>query len=140
LFNLFQSIIGYMAPPVSAVFLLGIFWKRATAPAALATLVVGSVVSLSVGIADITNLFANETTGKDIWPHFLVLSFLLFAGIFVFMVVVSLCTQHSASETPLPALRDTYRDNPGIGRSGLVGWVVLAAIMVGLYLTFHVVI
>jgi hypothetical protein len=37
-------------------------------------------------------------------------------------------------------LRDTYRDNPGIGRSGLVGWVVLAAIMVGLYLTFHVVI
>jgi len=139
LFNLFQSIIGYMAPPVSAVFLLGIFWKRATARAALATLLLGSAISLSIGVADITDCFAADATGEDIWPHFLLLSFYLFAGNFLFMVVMSLCTEHSPSETPLPALRETYRDNPGIGRAGLVGWAALAAIMIGLYVVFNVV-
>jgi SSS family solute:Na+ symporter len=140
MFDLFQGIIGYMAPPVSAVFVLGIFWKRATATAALATLILGSAVSLSIGIADITNYFADKATGQDIWPHFLLLSFYLFAGIFVFMIVVSLITHHSPQETPLPTLRETYRQNPGLGRPGFIGWGVLAAIMVSLYVIFHVVI
>ena len=125
LFNLFQGIIGYMAPPVSAVFVLGIFWKRSTSTAALLTLIIGSAVSLSVGICDITNVFANEA-GQDIFPHFLLLSFYLFCGIMIFMIVTSLLTRHSTSETPLPTLRQTYRENPGtgpywIGRVGCSG-------------------
>ncbi len=137
LFNLFQGIIGYMAPPVSAVFVLGIFWKRSTNTAALLTLIMGSVVSLSVGICDITNVFANEA-GQDIFPHFLLLSFYLFCGIMVFMVLVSLLTRHSASETPLPTLRQTYRENPGLGRGGFFGWGLLAVIMISLYLFFQI--
>lgn len=137
LFNLFQGIIGYMAPPVSAVFFLGVFWRRATAPAALATLLLGSIVSLTVGVADITNLFADRATGEDIWPHFLLLSFFLFAGILVFMIVASLATQHSASETPLPSFQDTYREHRGLGRLGFVGWAILGLIMVGLYAFFQ---
>lgn len=137
LFNLFQGIIGYMAPPVSAVFVLGIFWRRSTATAALLTLIVGSIVSLSIGICDITNIFENDA-GVDIFPHFLLLSFYLFCGIMIFMIIASLLTQHSASETPLPTLRQTYRENPGLGRIGLIGWTVLAAIMVGLYLFFNI--
>lgn len=136
LFNLFQGIIGYMAPPVSAVFVLGIFWKRATARAALLTLVLGSAVSLSVGVCDITNCFA-DSTGRDIFPHFLLLSFLLFAGILLFMGVASLVTAHDPAETPLPTLRQSYRDNPGLGRTGMVGWGLLAIVMIGLYLFFQ---
>jgi len=136
LFNLFQGIIGYMAPPVSAVFVLGIFWRRSTATAALLTLIVGSMVSLSIGFCDIANVFANEA-GEDIFPHFLLLSFYLFCGIMLFMILTSLVTRHSDSETPLPTLRQTYRENPGLGRAGLIGWAVLAVIMVGLYLFFQ---
>lgn len=136
LFNLFQGIIGYMAPPVSAVFVLGIFWKRSTATAALWTLIVGSAVSLSIGICDITNVFGNEA-GEDIFPHFLLLSFFLFCGLLFFMILVSLLTRHSDSETPLPALRQTYRDNPGLGLAGWIGWGVLAVVMIGLYLFFQ---
>lgn len=136
LFNLFQGIIGYMAPPVSAVFVLGIFWRRSTATSALLTLIVGSIVSLSIGICDITNVFANEA-GEDIFPHFLLLSFYLFCGITTFMILTSLVTRHSASETPLPTLRQTYRENPGLGSFGFIGWAVLAVIMIGLYLFFQ---
>jgi SSS family solute:Na+ symporter len=136
LFNLFQGIIGYMAPPVSAVFVLGIFWRRSTSTAALLTLIIGSAVSLSIGMCDITNVFANEA-GEDIFPHFLLLSFYLFCGIMIFMVLTSLLTRHSTSETPLPTLRQTYRENPGLGRVGLAGWAVLAVIMIGLYVFFQ---
>jgi SSS family solute:Na+ symporter len=136
LFNLFQGIIGYMAPPVSAVFVLGIFWKRSTATAALLTLIIGSSVSLLIGFCDITNVFANEA-GEDIFPHFLLLSFYLFCGILIFMAAVSLLTQHSLSETPLPSLAQTYRDKPGLGPVGLAGWALLAVIMAGLYLFFQ---
>ena len=34
LFNVFQSVLGFIAPPMAAVFLLGIFWKRCTTRAA----------------------------------------------------------------------------------------------------------
>ncbi|MBP8303548.1 MAG: sodium/solute symporter [Phycisphaerae bacterium] len=141
LFNLFQSIISYLAPPISVVFVLGVFWRRATSTAAIATLVLGSGVSLAVGVCDIQDVFAREVQGRtvDIWPHFLLLSFFLFAGLMAFMVVVSLCTRHSPAETVLPSLRQTYRQNPGLGRQGVYGWGILGCIMLGLYLSFHLV-
>ena len=38
LFDMIQSVIGFIAPPVSAVFLIGVLWRRATSTAALSTL------------------------------------------------------------------------------------------------------
>lgn len=136
LFNLFQGIIGYMAPPFAAVFVLGIFWKRATARAALVTLLGGSALSLTIGAMDIANVFANEA-GIDIWPHFLLLSFYLFAALVILMVTVSLMTQHGQGEIPLPTLRETYRNNPGMGKAGIAAWGSLAFVMLALYIFFN---
>jgi len=138
LFDLFQSIIGYMAPPVSAVFVLGIFWKRATAKAAFVTLVVGTGLCLGVGIASFNQAgFLLNADGDSILPHFLLQSFILFCILLALMVAVSLLTQHSETETELPTLRQTYRENPGLGKPGRIGWSVLAVVMVGLYLCFQ---
>jgi solute:Na+ symporter, SSS family len=141
LFNLFQSIIGYLAPPISAVFVLGIFWRRTTATAALVTLVLGSTVSLAIGVCDINDVFARKIDGKmvDIWPHFLLLSFYLFAALVALTTVLSLCTRHGNSETMLPSFKETYRQNPGLGPKAVIGWGALGAVMVGLYLFFHLV-
>ncbi|MDH7598911.1 MAG: sodium/solute symporter [Sedimentisphaerales bacterium] len=141
LFNLFQSIIGYLAPPISAVFLLGVFWRRATAKAAIVTLLLGSIISVGIGICDIKDIFAKDIDGRvvDIWPHFLLLSFYLFVSLLVLMVLVSLSTGHSQTETALPSLRQAYAQNPGLGRRGLVGWAILGCIMVCLYLFFQLV-
>jgi SSS family solute:Na+ symporter len=140
LFDLFQSIIGYMAPPVSAVFVLGIFWKRATATGAFVTLVFGCVLCLGIGIASFNQAtFLLNDAGESILPHFLLQSFILFCILLVLMVIVSLLTQHNESETALPTLRETYRQNHGLGRTGFIGWGILAAVMVGLYLFFQLV-
>lgn len=50
LFNVFQSVLGFIAPPMASVFLLGIFWKRCTARAANVCLTAGTVFCLTVGI------------------------------------------------------------------------------------------
>ena len=141
LFNLFQSIIGYLAPPISAVFVLGIFWKRSTAKAAITTLILGSIISVAVGLCDINDVFAKEVNGQtvDIWPHFLLLSFYLFAVLVALMVSISLLTQHNSSETVLPSFKETYRQNPGLGKKAFLGWGILGGIMLGLYLFFHLV-
>jgi len=140
LFDLFQSIIGYMAPPVSAVFVLGIFWKRATATGAFVTLTAGSALCLGIGIASFNKAgFLLNPEGDSILPHFLLQSFILFCILLTLMVVVSLLTQHSKSETELPTLRETYRNNPGLGKVGRMGWIVLALVMVSLYLFFQLV-
>jgi SSS family solute:Na+ symporter len=36
-----QSVQGYMSPAIAVLFLFGVFWKRATAPAALCAFVIG---------------------------------------------------------------------------------------------------
>lgn len=48
----FQKLLSYMAPPVVAVFLAGLFWKRASATGAFVGLLAGLVigVGLLVGI------------------------------------------------------------------------------------------
>ncbi|MCA9241488.1 MAG: sodium/solute symporter [Planctomycetales bacterium] len=138
LFDLFQSIIGYMAPPISAVFLLAILWKRATATAALTTLIVGSALCLGIGAASFSKAsFLLNEQQQSILPHFLIQSFLLFALLVVLMVVISLATTHSEEETPLPSLRSAYDGQIGLGAAGKAGWAALAFIMLALYLLFQ---
>jgi SSS family solute:Na+ symporter len=43
LFRLIQRVFFYIAPPFAVVFLLGLIWRRATAPAAVATILSGSL-------------------------------------------------------------------------------------------------
>ncbi len=50
LFAYLQQAFSYVVPPVAAVFILGIFWSRVSAQAALYTLITGHIVSLVVFI------------------------------------------------------------------------------------------
>ena len=46
LYKYLQSVQGYLAPPITAVFLLGLFWKRINAKGALWGLIVGFVLGM----------------------------------------------------------------------------------------------
>ena len=48
-----QSVQGYLSPAIATLFLLGVFWKRATAPAALCAFLVGTVAGLGRLAADL---------------------------------------------------------------------------------------
>jgi SSS family solute:Na+ symporter len=48
-----QSVQGYLSPAIAALFLLGVFWRRATAPAALCAFIVGVVGGFARLAADL---------------------------------------------------------------------------------------
>ena len=132
LFSLFQAILGYLAPPMAAVFLLGVLWPRMTTLAANVGLVIGSLVSLTVGFLQLRDL-----PGPDFWPHFLLVSFFLFVFILVLMIAVSLATP-SDRKANFPTLRQSYADLQYVPSHQVLGlWGVLAIIMISLYLMFN---
>jgi SSS family solute:Na+ symporter len=132
MFELLQGIISFIAPPMGAVFLIGVLWRGATATAAYATLILGSIVSLSVGL-----MHFKHWPSEDTWPNHLLLAFYLFAGISAFMVIVSLLTERSPEEQEMPTLKETYTDMNTSPRFVWILWGVLAAIMLTIYITLN---
>ena len=132
MFDLFQSIIGFIAPPMAAVFLAGVLWKRATGAAAIWTLAAGSAVSLSVGACQIWSW-----PHQQFWPHYLMLSFYLFLGMFAAMIVLSLATRKSSEEEELPTLKETYAAQQASPRLIWYLWGCLALAMLVVYVVFQ---
>ena len=89
LFDIFQSILGYLAPPLAVTFLLSVFWKRTTKLAVNLILSAGSAVSLFVGALNLWILPPNKETGANMWwPHYFLVSFYLFAFLFVSAIII----------------------------------------------------
>lgn len=134
LFNVFQSVLGFIAPPMAAVFLLGIFWKRATTRAANFALTAGTAFCLLVGIL---YLWPPQwlTTSFDaaglVMPHFMMLSFLLFVLLVLLMVVITLTDRDkTAYQIPAPV-------HERWSRLAITLWIILAIVMVTLYVHFN---
>ena len=108
IFEAINAIAADLAPPVTTVFIFGVFWKRGTKQASLATLVFGFTLGAIAFAIDLP-LFGNEkiiTTGWGI--PFMMQAWWLFVICSVLFVVVSLMT-------PKPALQNIEGltwDNP----------------------------
>jgi len=130
-----NTIICYLAPPITTVFIWGVFWRRASSRAALTTLVVGSFLGLTVFALD----WYKEYTGWNV--QFMMAAFYLFAICSAVLVVTSLLWPHEHTaeserlvwRNPLEALRE--RGWGGIGNYRLLAGL-LFAIMVMLYIVF----
>ena len=127
LFNVFQSVLSFIAPPMAAVFVLGIFWKRTTVRAANFALTIGTVFCLTVGVL---YLWPPEWLHIT-WPHFMLLSFELFVILLVFMVIISL-TDRDKTRYSIPA-----PIHEGWSKLAILLWIALAIVMVSLYVYFN---
>ena len=127
LFNVFQSVLGFIAPPMTAVFLMGVFWKRTTRRAANFTLTIGTLISLTVGVL---YLWGPQSVH---WPHFMLLSFYLCAFLVACMAVISL------TDRSQPEAGTGRTDSTHVSSSRLVVtlWVALFIVMAGLYIFFN---
>lgn len=104
LYEYLQSVQSYIAPPITAVFILGIFSRRINAKGALGTLIMGLVVAvIRIGL----ELMAKaEMLGHDGILFYLgTVNFLTFAAWF-FLVCVIFCVAVSLA-TPPPPLEKT---------------------------------
>ncbi len=133
LFDLINSIFSFLSPSLAVVFLLGITWKKSSRTAAYYTLVLGNIPCIIIGV-----LYLAGWPSKEFWPHFLMLSFYLFAGLLLFMVFLSYWFPDK-ERISWPTLRETYLDSAG--NSGIrnlwIGWAGLAVIMGFLYVIFN---
>lgn len=131
-----NTVICYIAPPITAVFVWGVFWRRASGVAARITLHAGSALGLAVFLLD----WFKDRTGWNV--PFMMASFYLFVICSGLLVAVSLLRphQHTAESErlvwshPLAALRDPGW--PGIGNYKLLAGL-LFIVMIALYTVFR---
>jgi SSS family solute:Na+ symporter len=131
LFDVFQSVLGFIAPPLSVVFLLTVFWKRTTRSAVNITLSIGSAFSLGVGVL---YLWVFPQDQYQFWPHYLLLSFYIFAFLFVAAMIISLLdraavvadTSHSDNASEVKATKKVW-----------LSWILLGVAMIILYIIFN---
>lgn len=131
LFDVFQSVLGFIAPPLSVVFLLTVFWKRTTRKAVNFTLSAGSVLSLGVGVIYLWVLPPDKYV---FWPHYLILSFLIFAGLLLIAILISLLDRNP-TVYEINELDKSAIEKPA--KRVWVSWIALAIVMIALYIFFN---
>jgi len=131
LFDVFQSVLGFIAPPLSVVFLMTVFWRRTTRKAVNFTLSAGSAFSLGLGITYLWVLPPGEYT---FWPHYLILSFLIFMFLLVLAIVISL-TDRSPGVYQRNEEHQANLQRPE--KAVWISWAALAIVMVLLYIFFN---
>lgn len=131
LFDKFQAILGFIAPPMSVVFLFGVLWKKTTTKAANVILSLGTIFSFGVGFF---YLFVFPKEKYDFWPHFLLLSFFIFILLAIVAFIIS-----TIDKTPSKNQLDNYKyaTLPKPTKKVLILWILLIITMIGLYFVFN---
>jgi SSS family solute:Na+ symporter len=145
-----QSVQAYISPPIAAVFLLGVFWRRVNAKGAIASLLTGFVLGMGRLVLELTkgSLHGLPRAYADV--NFLHFAVLLFAVCTAVLVVVSLLTPPQgdaqlAGLTFATADAETPDGAPGGRRSSDRAWrrrdvwlsVLLAACVAAVWLYFR---
>lgn len=102
LWEYLQKVLAYISPPIAAVFIVGLFWKRATATGAFAALMTGFGISVII----VWSVIAIKLQGDEAPDflqfidniHFLHQTFYLFMICVIVQVIVSLQTSPPTSE------------------------------------------
>ncbi len=131
LFDVFQAVLGFIAPPMSVVFLFGVLWKRTTTKAANFALSFGTVFSIGTGIFYLW-IFPNEK--YDFWPHFLLLSFIIFV-ILAFLTWLIVVLDENSKEEAKKTM--SFENLPKPDRKVWVVWIALIVVMIGCYIFFN---
>jgi SSS family solute:Na+ symporter len=137
LFNGINDIIAHIAPPITTVFLVGIFWKKASAKSAQYTLWLGSLLGALVFV--VNKLFPHTIIGHI---PFLLMAFYLFCACLLMQVIFS----YRYPVVHTPESNTLYWKHPmeplqgkgwrGIGNYKLLS-VILLLVMAVLYWKFR---
>ena len=133
IFNALSSIIAHIAAPVTCVFLLGVFWKRANACSAQWTMIIGAIVGIITYVLD---------TSSHIEGGFMMMAFYLFVFCVITQVSITLISgqaisEHSAKlcwDSPFDPIRQPGWN--GIGNYKFLS-ILLLSIMIVLYYIFR---
>ena len=137
IFTGINEIIAYIAPPITCVFVLGVFWKKASAKAAQFTLLIGSF--LGAGMYAMNKIYPTTLLAE---VPYMMITFYIFLGCLLMQIVLSYVypVQHTKEsvalywKSPLEPLR--HKGWKGWGNYKTLSALLLAVMMV-LYWIFR---
>lgn len=126
-YQFIQEYVGFISPGVLAIFLLGLFWKRTTAPAAMT----GAL--LTIPISTVLKFLPVWTNGAFPDYPFLDRMTITFLIIVVIMVIMSLAKPKSLTDTHVIEV-DTamFKVSPGF----IIASIIIAGILTALYTVY----
>jgi len=140
IFQGINAIICYIAPPITAVFVFGVFWRRASAKAAFMTLCIGSAAGLVVFLLD---WFKDKDWLKQYieWKvPFMMASFYLFLLCSAILIVVSLIKPHKhTAESEMLVWNNPGEALRGESWKGIGNYKFLAALLFATMVTLYVI-
>jgi len=125
-YQFIQEYVGFISPGVLAIFLLGFFWKRTTAAAALT----GAI--LTIPLSTILKFLPVWTHGSFPDYPFLDRMTIDFVVIVAVMVIISLSTKKPTKEHVIEVDTSMFR----ISRSFAVGSIIICGVLTALYTIF----
>jgi len=138
LYQYIQSVQAYIAPPIAAVFLFGVFWSRINSTGAMAALLTGFVLGIGRLVAELNKAALDGFLFAYANVNFLHFAALLFAVCTAVLVVVSLATPPPPREqieglTYQTTVAPAERPRPMRREALLSGLLVLAVVALWLY-------
>lgn len=134
IFEGINKLISYVAPPITTVFLLGVFWKRASGRSALLTLVIGMALGFVAFYIDWNNIYRGD---------FMLIAFLLLVICLGIMIVTTFLFPEPLKAEAKPLIWEDWREplrgeahGHGLGNYRVAAGAVLATFIL-LYLIFR---
>jgi SSS family solute:Na+ symporter len=127
-YQFIQEYVGFISPGVLSIFLLGFFWRRTTATAALTSAI------LTIPLSTFLKFLPGWSNGAFPDLPFMDRMTLVFLILMVLMIVISLADRRS-KDLPKVVEIDTkmFRCSPGF----IVGSVIIIGILTALYTVFY---
>jgi len=126
-YQFIQEYAGFFSPGVLAIFLLGMFWKKTTAPAGLA----GAL--LTVPISTVLKFLPGWTNGAFPDYPFLDRMTITFFAIVIIMVTISVLKPKPAADTHVIEMdKALFKVSPGF----IIGSFIICGILAALYTVF----
>jgi SSS family solute:Na+ symporter len=142
IFEAINTIASYLAPPITTVFLWGVFWRRGTRQAALTTLIAGFLLGVVSFLVDLP-VFGTEKVITEGWGiPFMMQAWWMFCLCSVLFVIVSLLTPRPDPEKVAaltwksPAAVLFHGRVQGLGDPRILAGGLLTLLAV-LYIIFH---
>jgi len=126
-YQFIQEYVGFFSPGVLAIFLLGMFWKRTTAGAALA----GAL--LTIPISTVLKFLPGWTNGAFPDYPFLDRMTITFFAVAIIMIVMSLLKPKSEEDTHRIEMDKSMF---GVSPAFIIGSVIICGILAALYTVF----
>lgn len=126
IFNGINDVIAHIAPPITCVFLLGVFWRKASAASAKMTLWIGSFLGMAVFI--INKIMPHSWIGQT---PFMIMAFYLFLVCALMQIILSFLypVQHN-TESELLYWKSPLEPLGGPAWKGLGNYRVLTGLLI----------